>query len=131
MKRRYALLLVLTVLVAVPVGFLYLVDRHLRAGVGPDHTFQLPYRAAFLTEELALVKARDALDRDGLGAAAWTPVGDRRSTAPDGRPDEFMARNQTNPNRGVFRFRRGPRETRFVSVELHGDRVVCQTYRGK
>jgi len=131
-RRVFLMLLVLLVLVVgLPITFFYLVDRNLRAGIGPNHTFRLAERPTFLTEELALAKAREALDLDGLGAADWTLNEERRTAAPNGRTDEFMVRNEHNPDRGVFRFQRGPRDSRFVSVELHGDEVVCQTYQGK
>jgi hypothetical protein len=125
------LLVLLALLVAVPATFLYLVDRNLRAGVGPEHTFSLAEQPPYLTEELALAKAREALDLDGLDGVNWLPADRGWTTAPDGRVDRFMTRNQDNPDRAVFMFQRGERNTRFVSVELREGQVVCQTYQGK
>lgn len=102
-----------------------------RAMVGPQHEFALSDRPPFLTEELAVAKAREAMARDVPDPAAWVLATDGRTTAPDGRRDEFMARNVINPNQGMVVFRGPGGQSRGVSVELVGDRVVCQSSRGK
>jgi hypothetical protein len=120
------------VLVAVPLaagaGWLFL-DAFQRALVGPPHEFTVVNPPAFLTEELALAKARETLARDAPRAAEWVPVAreHKRSTAPDGRPDEYLQRDQGNPNLGFIRFVEPGKQGRSVSVELIGERVVCQS----
>lgn len=116
-------LLLLALVVAVP----FLVQRSVQSRIGPPHTFAIYEPPRFLTEELALAKAKDTLSADGYDVAAWQPMRDRRTTAPDGRTDEFMARNGTTPNRGVIMFTSTTASVRLVSVELDGSRVVCQT----
>jgi hypothetical protein len=102
-----------------------------RGLVGPPREFTLADRPLFLTEQLALVKARATLALDGLDPADWQAYPDDRTAAPDGRRDEYLSRDGLSPNLGSVMFR-GPRgQIRFVSVELAGDRVICQSSRGK
>ena len=107
------------------------IDVYQRRFVGTTYEFPVTEQAAFLTEQTALEAARETLVRDGLDAAAWSVHPSGRSTAPDGRPDEFLSRNRDNPNLGTVRFRNGERADRFVSVELVGDRLVCHGSWGK
>jgi hypothetical protein len=119
--------LILLAVAAVP----YVVHRAVQSRIGPQHVFELSEPPPFLTEELALRKARDTLTRDGHDLAAWQPQRDGRTSAPDGRVDEFGARSTINSNLVVFAFRNGSASTRFVSVELAGRQVICQSSLGK
>ena len=121
---------VVAVLLVVGVGWLGL-STFERAMVGPRHEFALADRPAFLTEELAVAKAREAMALDVPDPAAWVLASDGRTTAPDGRRDEFMARDGINPNQGMVVFRGPGGQSRGVLVELVGGRVVCQSGRGK
>jgi hypothetical protein len=98
---------------------------------GPEPVFELSARPKFLTEELALSCAMEALKKDGLDPAEWRPVPDGRTHAPDGRLDAYMARTAGTPYRGVLLFTRAGRSPKFVSMELQGSRVVCQNGRGR
>ena len=109
----------------------YLIHRSVQSGIGPEHTFELSERPVFLTEELALAKANDTMTRNGFDLATWRVQRNGRTTAPDGRVDEFAARSTINSNRVVFAFANGSASTRFVSVELAGSRVICQSSLGK
>jgi hypothetical protein len=102
-----------------------------RALVGPRHEFDLVERPPFLTEQLAIAKAREALALDVPDPDAWVLAPDGRTTAPNGCRDEFLSRNGINPNQGSVVFRGPGSQSRCVSVELVGDRVVCQSARGK
>jgi len=119
--------LVLLGVAAVP----YIVHRAVQSRIGPQHVFELSESPSFLTEEMALAKARDTLTREGTDLAIWQPQRDGRTSAPDGRLDEFAARNTINSNQVVFAFTNGSASTRFVSVELAGGRVICQSSVGK
>jgi hypothetical protein len=101
-----------------------------RPGVGEQHVVAVPDSPKFLTEEMALSAARVALDLDRLWRTNWHPVPDDRTAAPDGRRDEYLARNTINSNRGVITFANGA-STRFVSVELQGNRLLLQSSRSK
>jgi hypothetical protein len=131
MKMRTAILLgaslALLAIAAVP----FAVHRAVKSRIGPQHVFELSESLPFLTEELALAKARDTLVKDGLDLAFWRPQPDGRTLAPDGRRDEFGARNTINSNQVVFAFTNGSTSMRFVSVELNGRQVVCQSSLGK
>jgi len=118
--------LLLAAAVAV-LAVLYLVPRSVQSRIGPPHTFELSEPPRFLTEELALARAREALGRDGYNVATWQPWPSGRTTAPDGSKDEFVIRNTDTPNRVVIMFTNGLAPFRFVSVELDGSRVVCRT----
>jgi hypothetical protein len=125
-------ILVGTALILLGVAALpYLAHRHVQSRISPEHVFELLESPTFLTEEMALVKARDTLAREGINPAIWQLQPDGRTSAPDGRIDEFPARNTINSNRMVFAFTNGVASTRFVSVELAGSRVICQISLGK
>jgi len=120
------LVAVLLVVVAVWLGL----SAFERALAGPRHEFALADRPAFLTEQVALAKAREALALDGLDPTEWQAHPDERTTAPDGSRDEYLSRNGLNPNQGSLAFR-GPGGQRFLSVELAGDRIICESSWGK
>lgn len=130
MKKR-TLILLAAVLLAGVAAIPYLVHRSARSRIGPEHSFELSESPAFLAEELALAKARETMRRDGFDLATWQLQRGGRTTAPDGRIDEFAARNTINSNRVVFAFTNGSASTRFVSVERTGSRVICQSSLGK
>lgn len=130
MKKRTIILLAIVLLAGV-ASVPYLIHRSVQSRIGPQHVFQLSEQPAFLTEELALAKARETLTRDGLDASVWQPQRDGRTIAPDGRADEFAARNTIDSNRVVFAFTSSAAQTRFVSVELAGSQVICQSSIGK
>jgi len=131
MKTRTIIFLVAALFILGVAAVPYLIHRSLQSRVGPEHVFELSNRPAFLTEELALAKARETLTRDGFDPTIWQPQRDSRTTDPNGRTDEFAARNTINSNRVVFAFTNGSISTRFVSVELAGSRVICQSALGK
>jgi hypothetical protein len=121
------------IVVLVAVGLVLLVPAAFRrALVKPPHEFALADHPAFLTEELALVKARETLALDGFDPADWQIHPSGRTKAPDGRRDDYLSRNGLNPNQGSVRFIGPAGQNRFVSVELvEGDRLICQSSRGK
>jgi hypothetical protein len=121
---------VAAVLLFVGVGWLALVGFK-QGMVGPRREFVLSDRPPFLTDELALTKARETLALDVPDPTAWRAHPDNRTAAPDGRRDEYLSRNGLNPNLGTVVFRGPGGQSRFVSVELVGDKVVCQSARGK
>jgi hypothetical protein len=129
--KKRTLILLAAVLLAGVAAIPYLVHRSVQSRIGPEHSFELSESPAFLAEELALAKARETMRRDGFDLATWQLRRDGRTTAPDGRIDEFAARNTINSNRVVFAFTNGSASTRFVSVELAGIRVICQSSLGK
>lgn len=130
MKTRTIIFLGVGVLLLAVAAVPYLIHRSVQSRIGPQHIYELSEQPKFLTEELAMERARETLIRDGLDATAWQPVPDDRSKAPDGRTDQFLLRNTITPNHGSIMFRSST-GTRFVSVELDGRRVVCQTSIGK
>jgi hypothetical protein len=134
-KRLRRALLISSILVA-PVlaylawaGSLYYIHAR-NTTVGPMHSFQLDATRPFLSDTLAVEKAKEALALDGYDLAEWRPREDRRGTAPDGTPDVYLARN-TNPNMGsiAFELRSGATQPHiYVAIELTGDRVQCQVF---
>jgi hypothetical protein len=127
--RRRSWLTAFAILVA--VGAAWRVTAFERSRIGPRHQFAVSEPSAFLTEALALAKAREVLALDGLDPSEWQAHPDDRTAAPDGRRDEYLSRNSLNPNRGSVQFRGPKDQVRFVSVELAGGQVVCQSSRGK
>ena len=97
---------------------------------GPLHTYQIRPVPQFLTDDLAVAKARQTLALDGYDVSVWQPSEDDRSKAPDGTPDVYLVRNTINPNRGFIEFldtnRTDRNPSRIVTVELKGEHVECQ-----
>ena len=100
-------------------------NRTLEARHGPPHVFQLSQRPLFLSEDLALEKARAALALDGLGQDCQ-PVPDGRTSAPNGRQDVYLVRNAKNPNDGWLIFTNTAGERFNVSIELTDQRLTCR-----
>src|SRR5688572_233180 len=98
MKTRTVIFLAVGLLLLGIVSVPYLIHRSVQSRIGPQHVYELPEEPKFLTEELAMERARETLALDGLDAAAWQPVPDDRSKAPDGRTDQFLSRNTITPN---------------------------------
>jgi hypothetical protein len=126
---------------------LFLHHLAVKKGVGPQHIFQLSEKPERLTEELALVKAREALSLDGDDPANWHPVQDPRSylvsqgyelaslfdpsTPEDGRTHEFLALETKRPSCGIVIFGGDHGALRFVRVGLSGSNVLCQCTAGR
>jgi hypothetical protein len=113
------------------VAIFWLTPPRIRLPRGPEHMFELSERPKFLTEELALSYAREALKAEGLNPADWQPVPNGRTHAPDGRVDAYMTRTEGTPYRGLLLFTRAGRSPKFVAVELQGKRIVCQNSPGR
>src|SRR5262245_35867586 len=121
MGARQRVMLALLAIVAVVGAVAFAVDTLQRARIGPHHEFLIADPPPFLTESLAMTKAREALALDVADPEVWHVAPDGRTTAPDGRRDEFLSRNGLNPNHGSVRFNGPDAQVRFVSVELRGD----------
>lgn len=131
MKARSLILIAVSVLLIGAAVFAYLAHRTIQSRIGPERSFEIKDSPMFLTETLALEKARQTLELDGLSSSIWQPRPDGRTKSPDGRLDEFMARNANSPNRATILFTNGTGAGRFVSVELIGGKLVCQTSMSK
>jgi hypothetical protein len=81
-----------------------------------------------LTAETAIVMARQAMIMDGFDMSAWELYESRPA---ESNADGYVQRNAMNNNRCVLAFVSKEKQTCAVSVELHGDLVVCQVTRGK
>jgi len=129
MLRRtcIALFIILLAFGAIKLGL----SRFESGFVGPRHEFTPSEHPTFLTESLALAMARKAMDLDGLDPNDWLPHPDDRTIAPDGRRDEYFSRNGLNPNQGSIDFRGPTGQSRYMSVELSGERIICQGAWGK
>jgi hypothetical protein len=110
---------------ALVVGLLLLTGCMLGPDDGPEHVFELDQAPAFLSEELALGKARDALRLDGRNPDEWQPtrVDEGPSKAPDGAPDKYLVRFLNHATQGRISFRKGS-EYRRYSIRLEGTRLV-------
>lgn len=131
MKTRTLILIGVAVLLLGSAAVAYRTHHVSRSLTGPQHVYEISNQPSFLTEELAMNEARETLKLDGLDNKVWQPVPDGRTASPDGRKDDFLARNANTPNRGVIMFTNLNVHARFVSVELSGSRLVCQTSIGK
>jgi hypothetical protein len=103
---------------------------HLPAFVGQPHSFQLETTPLFLSEALAVEKAKETIALEGYDLGSWAPREDRRTTAPDGSIDVFFARSTIGPNFGhvtfVYQGDKPPKLPPIAYIELVGDRITCQ-----
>ena len=94
--------------------------------------FHIAQPPPFLSEDLAISNAVEALRQKGLSRKSWAPRPDARTSAPTGEPDRFLARNLVNPNRGVLLFVDSTGTNAYlVNVELIHTSLVCTVVRGK
>ena len=99
-----------------------------------EREFPLTTAPAFLTEDVAMASAWNAMKIEGYDVATWRPVVEDRTMAPDGSRDKFLLRNEGNPNGGIILFRQessGQAKERLVRVELRQSRVACEIGRPK
>jgi hypothetical protein len=140
MARRSKIIAVvsLAAILAMVIGFVA-VDRSINASLqarrGPVHRFPLKSGEAFLTDSYGTELARQAMILDGYSTAQWQPVEDRRSTAPDGQKDIYIARNLDDPLRGTITFQatdpHAPERYRYVVLEMTKNEVSAQVDKGK
>ncbi|MCX6896613.1 MAG: hypothetical protein NTZ16_14200 [Verrucomicrobia bacterium] len=96
----------------------------------PQHQFALPSAPPFLTEDMAVGKACEAMALDKHPTNDWqiaAPAG-RPTRAPDGTADRYFRRTFST-NHGSVWFVRGA-EIRDYIVQLNGDRVICYCHHG-
>ena len=130
--NRVALPTILILLLsALGIGGLCALVRHWEnSRAGPLHVFQLPSAPAFLTDDLALARAKETMALDGYSMAIWQPMEDGRTKSPNGSPDIYLSRNSINPNRGTIQFwdptMKQPNPSRLVVLEMEGDRLECR-----
>jgi hypothetical protein len=97
---------------------------------GPEYVFPLETTPPFLSEKLAVEKARATLAVEGYNVDQWklTNLGQAgRGKAPDGTRDRFLVRYQDTYGRVSFA---NGKLTRTYDVSLQGSRVVCRLFRG-
>ncbi|MFN0068071.1 MAG: hypothetical protein ACKVYV_10590 [Limisphaerales bacterium] len=98
---------------------------------GPTHVFVVEPAPAFLSEELAIAKAREYLVKEGLKLEEWPlyRIDGPKEIAPDGTRDRFFERFSEAPASGRVYFGRHT-QLRAVDVRLEGNRVVCSMFYG-
>lgn len=116
MKTRHVILLGIAALVLGITVILGLIQKSVESRIGPLHVYELADRPSFLSEELAIAKAHEAMIRDGLDITSWQEVGGCR---------------EMTSNRVVFTYTNSSASTRFVHIELDSRRVTCQISVGK
>ena len=122
------ILVAILLLAAVFVGFGWM-DRHIKnARSGPVHSFQMNPLPAFVSDDLALTKAREVMTADGYDMSVWRPHEDDRTMAPDGTKDKYFVRNAIRPNDGFVLFQdptlKQSNPQRIIRIELDRKSVV-------
>lgn len=93
----------------------------------PTHVFQVVPKPAFLSDALALEKAKETLELDRLNPNDWVVNGDNRTFSPDGLQDKYLVRNALDPNSGSIMFWGPNHSRRSVDIELRGDKLFCRS----
>ena len=139
MKRLNALLLALVALFTNGCVVLFYQsvkhDREIAAKHGKKFEYTVKPAPPFLTDDLALAKARETLRREGFNTNEWMAVPTPYPRkAPDGTQDKYLSRfvNSTSSwPRGTIVFQRGDARRKF-DVRLDGKRIVCYSlFTGK
>lgn len=122
-------LLVLGVLAAIPLMPEIINAWIVQSRSGPLHVYEIDDPPDFLTDELALAKAQEAMEQDGFGGPSWRPNEDDRTASPDGTPDKYLVRNTINPNNGyILFFNERENRQRIVQIEFGDGRMTCQLW---
>src|SRR5437667_8540932 len=101
--RGWLIVIVVTIIGAtVLVGLV--AQRLLALRMGAVHTFTLPSPPRFLSDSLAQVKARQALENEGYNIKAWQPIQMSKSSDPDGNRDKYLNRDPVSGNGGTILF---------------------------
>ena len=133
MTFRVWLVLVVGAIVGVSALVGIVAQRLLALRMGAVHTFTLPSPPRFLTDALALVKARQAMDSEGYIAKVWQPIEAGKSSDPDGNRDKYLARDPNDTNGGTIVFsdsaQSSGKHSRIVRVNLKANRVECQVIK--
>jgi hypothetical protein len=85
---------------------------------GHRHLLAMSSQPPFLTDDLALGKAFEALAAQGFDTNKWLPATYSRTKAPDGTDDRFLCRNVVDDNSGVIRLTNAVGNYRYVQVSL-------------
>lgn len=98
---------------------------------GPTHLFVVEPAPAFLSEELAIAKAREYLVKEGYRLEEWPlyRTDAPKQLAPDGTTDRFFDRFSWRPEQGRVYFGRD-KQLRAVDVRLEGNQVFCSMFYG-
>jgi hypothetical protein len=104
--------------------------RILSTRMGAVHTYTLPAPPPFLSDALALTKARQAMESEGYSLKLWQPLERRQTKNTQGEIDQFLLRNPTNAASGSITFADSAQSTpghqRVVEVDLEQNRVSCR-----
>jgi hypothetical protein len=99
------------------------------------YRYQLPFAPQFLSEDLALSRAKESLAKVVNEASNWKPVapaGSAPGLAPDGTRQTYLMRDRgTNLNQGILLFEstRTTNESWLVTLALNGNQLECTVSR--
>jgi len=85
---------------------------------GQRYVLGMSNQPPFLTDDLALRKAFEALAVQGFDTNKWFPATYSRTKAPDGTDDRFLCRNVVDDNSGLIRLTNAEGRYRYVQVSL-------------
>ena len=98
--------------------------------MGTVHSYTLPAPPRFLTDQLALQKAQQAIATEGYNTDYWKALEDSKTSDPDGNHDKYLARNPSSSTSGTITFcdsdKHTAKHTRIVHVELKENHIDCQ-----
>jgi len=99
------------------------------------YRYPLPFAPQFLSEDLALHRAKESLTKVVNEASNWKPVapaGSAPGLAPDGSRETYLMRDHgTNLNQGILLFEntRRTNESWIVTLVLNSNQLECTVSR--
>src|ERR1044071_8030600 len=96
MTWKVWLALIMIVIIGTTVLIGLVAQKLLATRIGAIHTSTLPSPPRFLTDSLAEVKAKQALEAEGYNLKRWQAMQISQSTDPDGNHDKYLMRGGSN-----------------------------------
>src|SRR5690242_16704568 len=93
MTWKMWLILIIATIVGATVLIGLVAQRLLALRMGAVHSFTLPAPPRFLTDSLAEVKARQAMESEGYLPKVWQPIQMSNTSDPDGNHDKYLNRD--------------------------------------
>ena len=104
-------------------------QRILSTRMGTVHNFPVTAPTPFLSDAVALARARQAMEAEGYSLKLWQPVQKRQANGSAGKSDQFLARDSVDSTSGSITFADSVQSSahiRVVHIELKQNQIECR-----